>query len=129
MSPLQRTDVRTGWWHPKNRMSVKFRNARRPPAPTALKSRDLRHVPVTALRSRYQFCHAFEKGGGRLWPIPSVTNTPSARQLSGDKLSIKFSGESNLAVFVDLTRGLHLFGEAFGWRDQHDRRDRGRRCD
>src|ERR1700730_3865515 len=35
-----------GWWHPQSRMSVKFRNARRPSAPTLpLKSQDLRHGP------------------------------------------------------------------------------------
>jgi hypothetical protein len=49
-----------------------------------------------------------------LWPIPAVTSTSSVRQLSGEKLPIKFSGEVDPGNIVSLTWARHFaLGEHF----------------
>src|SRR5712671_5719688 len=48
------------------------------------------------------------------WPIPAVTSTSSVRQLSGEKLPIKFSGEVDPSNIVSLTWARHFaLGEHF----------------
>ena len=49
-----------------------------------------------------------EVSGDSFWPIPAVTSTSSVRQLSGEKLPIKFSGEVGPGNIVSLTWARHF---------------------